>query len=164
MDPRYPEVTMADLQAQFDLARQVRDRFSEANQAVIAIRDIKSQIDDRIEKDATVSAQGDPLKTKFTEVEGEIYQYRNQSNQDPLNFPIKLNNKLGALMGAVQGVRGRPPAQAYEAFEYLSSELQTELDRIQELITTDLDQFNRMLRDKGLDPIQPPAPRQRVVT
>jgi photosystem II stability/assembly factor-like uncharacterized protein len=164
MDPRYPEVTMADLQAQFDLARQVRDRFSEANQAVIAIRDIKSQIDDRIEKDASVSAQGDPLKTKFTEVEGEIYQYRNQSNQDPLNFPIKLNNKLGALMGAVQGVRGRPPAQTYEVFEYLSSELQTELDRIQVLITTDLEQFNRMLRDKGLDPIQPPAPRQRVVT
>jgi hypothetical protein len=131
---------------------------------VISIRDIKSQIDDRIEKDASVRQQGDPLKTKFTDVEGEIYQYRNQSSQDPLNFPIKLNNKIGALMSAVQGVRGRPPAQTYEVFEYLSDELQAELDRIQVLITTDLEQFNRMLRDKGLDPVQPPASRQRVVT
>jgi hypothetical protein len=64
----------------------------------------------------------------------------------------------------VQGVRGRPPAQTYEVFEYLSDELQAELDRIQVLITTDLEQFNRMLRDKGLDPVQPPASRQRVVT
>jgi hypothetical protein len=131
---------------------------------VIAIRDMKAQIEDRIQRDASVRQQGDPLKTKFTDVEGEIYQYRNQSNQDPLNFPIKLNNKLAALMGAVQGVSGRPPAQTFAVFEHLSNELQTQLDQLQILITTDLGQLNRTLEQRNLDPIRPPAPRQRVVT
>ena len=45
---------MADLQAQFDLAMQVRDRTSAANEAVIRIRNVKAQIDDRISKAGNV--------------------------------------------------------------------------------------------------------------
>ena len=164
LDPRYPSVTLADLQAQFDLARQVLERTSDANHAVIGIRDVKSQVDDRVGRDASITPQANALKDKFTGVEGEIYQYRNQSSQDPLNYPIKLNNKLAALLGAVQGVNGRPTAQSREVFELLSAELKTQADRLQVLITTDLEQFNRLLREKGLEPIRPPQPRQRTVT
>lgn len=35
-------------------------------------------------------------------VEEEIYQVRNERNQDPLNYPIRLHNKIGALLGAVE--------------------------------------------------------------
>jgi len=41
-------------------------------------------------------------------VEQELYQTKNQSNQDPLNFPIKLNNKLAALEGVVQASDAAP--------------------------------------------------------
>jgi photosystem II stability/assembly factor-like uncharacterized protein len=157
-------VTDQDLKAQYDLATKVRDRTSEANQAVIDIRDIKTQVDDRAGKDASVKQPGDQLKEKFTGVEGEIYQYRNQSNQDPLNFPIRLNNKIAALMGAVEGVDGRPTAQAYEVFDLLAERLATQLSRLDVLIDTDLAAFNRLLQQKGLEPIRVPATRKKVVT
>jgi len=161
---RLANVTMEDLRAKFELAMNVRNATSNANEAVIDIRDIKTQVDDRIGKDASVQEPGDELKDKFTAVEGEIYQYRNQSNQDPLNFPIKLNNKIAALMGQVEGVDGRPTAQAYEVFDYLTDQLDTQLNQLNVLITTDLAEFNRLLREKGLDPIQPPERRLRPIT
>jgi photosystem II stability/assembly factor-like uncharacterized protein len=160
---RLADVTMEDLRAKFDLAMQVRNTTSDANEAVIDIRDIKGQVDDRIEEDNTVREPGDELKEKFTEVEGEIYQYRNQSNQDPLNFPIKLNNKIAALMGAVEGVDGSPTQQSYEVFDRLTDLLDTQMTRLNVLISTDLAEFNRLLREKGLDPITPPARRTRPV-
>ena len=156
---RLANVSVEDMRAQFELATRVRDRTSEANEAVIGMRDIKTQVDDRIGKDGSIRPQGDELKTKFTDVEGEIYQYRNQSNQDPLNFPIKLNNKIAALMGAVEGVDGRPTRQSYEVFDYLSGLLDAQLNRMEVLIRTDLDEFNQLLQSKGLEPIRPPARR-----
>jgi photosystem II stability/assembly factor-like uncharacterized protein len=158
------DVTDEDLKAQFDLAMQVRDRASEANQAVIDIRGIKGQVDDRAGKDASVKQPGETLKEKFTGVEGEIYQYRNQSNQDPLNYPIRLNNKIAALLGAVEGARGEPTAQAYEVFDLLSARLEAQLDRLDVLIRTDLAEFNKLLQQKGLEPIRAPERKRKVVT
>ncbi len=161
---RLASVSAADLQAQFDLAMKVRDRSSDANDAVINIRDIKTQVDDRIGKNASVKAPGQALEEKFTGVEGEIYQYRNRSSQDPLNFPIKLNNKIAALMGAVEGVDGRPTKQSYEVLADLSSQLDVQLNRLDVLIRTDLEQFNKLLKSKGLDPIKPPEKKQKPIT
>jgi len=159
MDPRHVDVTMEDLQRQFDLAIQVRDRTSQANQAVIDIRSIETGIDDRIEKDATVREQGEALEAKLSAVEEEIYQVRNQSNQDPLNFPIKLNNKLAALQGAVEGVHGAPTEQTYTVFEVLSEQLDARLVELYQILDTDLASFNELLESKGLEPIPDPRPR-----
>jgi len=156
---RLASISLEELRAQFELATRVRDRTSEANEAVIAIRDVKTQVDNRVGKDGSIRQQADGLKTKFTDVEGEIYQYRNQSSQDPLNFPIKLNNKMAALMGAVEGVDGRPTRQSYEVFDYLSAQLDQQFGRLDVLIRTDLEEFNRLLQSKGLEPIRPPARR-----
>ncbi len=54
-------------------------------------------------------------------MEGEIYQYRNRSSQDPLNYPIRLNNKLAALQGIVESGDARPTDQSYAVFKDLSS-------------------------------------------
>jgi photosystem II stability/assembly factor-like uncharacterized protein len=161
---RLANVTMEDLKAKFDLAMKIRDETSQANQAVIDIRDVKGQVDDRIGKDGSVRQPGTQLKDKFTDVEGEIYQYRNQSGQDPLNFPIMLNNKIAALMGAVEGVDGEPTAQSYEVYDYLSGLLDQQMNRLDVLIRTDLEEFNKLLRSKGLDPIKPPERARRTIT
>jgi photosystem II stability/assembly factor-like uncharacterized protein len=160
MDPRTPQVTVADLQAQFELAMQVRNRTSEANEAVIRIRDVKAQIDDRVQRLNNVKA-GDAaqqLKDKLSRVEEELYQVRNRSNQDPLNYPIKLNNKLAALLGAVEGVEGRPTAQSYEVFRELSARLDQQLTWLNQVFTQDVPKFNNdWLR--GQQPIRVPAAR-----
>lgn len=156
MDPRIQGVTVEDLQARFDLALAIRDRTSEANEAVILIRDIKAQIDERLEEgDARdLERAGERLKEALSAVEGEIYQVRNRSNQDPLNFPIKLNNKLAALMGVVESAESRPTDQSHEVFAYLSDLLRDELARLDEILRDEMDSFNAMLEDRGMDPIE----------
>ena len=71
---------------------------SEANNAVIQIRSIKEQLKDRVGKspDASLKSAADQLAASLSAVEEQIYQVKNQSNQDPLNFPIKINNRLAS--------------------------------------------------------------------
>lgn len=152
-DPRFPEITEADLQAQLDLAMKVRDATSAANEGVIRIRDVKSQIEDRGEKDASVRQRGGALAGKFSAVEEQLYQVRNRSSQDPLNYPIRLNNKLAALLGAVEGVPGRPTQQTYEVFDVLKARLDEQLGVLRVLVEKDLAEFNRFLQSKGLEPV-----------
>lgn len=163
-DPRFPAVTMADLQAQFDLAMKVRNRTSDANDGVIEIRDIKSQVEDRIAKQSSLKEAGTALERKLSIVEDSLYQVRNRSSQDPLNFPIRLNNELAALMGAVEGVEGQPTKPAYEVFDTLSARLQVQLDALEAILAHDLVQFNQQLRSNGLDPIEVKARKPQDVT
>ncbi len=157
LDPRLEdEVALADLQERFDFAMRVRDRVSEANEAVIRIRNIKGQVDDRLEEAdrSEIETQGRLVNDRLTDVEGEIYQYRSRSGQDPLNFPIRLNNKLAALIGIVESAETRPTAQSYEVFDVLSRELETELERLQTIIERDVARLNELLRAEGMDPVE----------
>jgi photosystem II stability/assembly factor-like uncharacterized protein len=154
---RHPlyEATQADLEAQFRLAIQIRDKVSEANNAVIQARDIKTQVTDRLAKsqDAKLRTTGDALDTKLTEVEEDVYQVRNQSGQDPLNFPIKINNRMASLLGVVNRGDGRPIGSAPLIFNDLKAELAVQTTRLQRTLDKELKAFNDELRRLGLAPI-----------
>ena len=152
-------VSDADLQAQFALARQISDKLSAADEAVIRIRAIKDQISARLAKtaDVKIKTAGDVLASKLTAIEGEIYQYRNRSSQDPLNFPIRLNNKLAALQGIVEYGDNRPTDQAYAVFKDLSERLDKQLAALDALLKIELAPFNRLLGAKKLEPVTNPA-------
>lgn len=157
MNPRAAAegVTLADLQAKFDFATRVRDRVTDANAAVIRMRSIKEQVDDRLAEsdNGELASLGGTVKDRLGGVESEIYQVKNQSNQDPLNYPIRLNNKLAALLNLVEGSYHRPTDQSYQVFDDLSGKLGTELDQMNLVITQDLARLNELLRELGLDPI-----------
>lgn len=150
--PLYKDVTHADLEAQFALAIRIRDKLSEANQAVIRIRDIKGQVVDRQGRssDARLKAVGDSLVRGISAVEEEIYQVRNQSGQDPLNFPIKVNNRLGTLNRSVNTGDGAPIGNAEPIFNDLVQELKVHTDRLEQILTTELPKLNAELRRLGL--------------
>jgi len=158
MDPRTSGVTEKDLQEQFDFAIKIRDKTSEANQAVIDIREIKKQLKDRTDKskDSKLAAAADALTKKLSEVEEEIYQVRNQSNQDPLNFPIKLNNRIAALRRSVETGDARPTNASYVVFKELSAELDAQLAKLKDLKTKDLADFNKTQEFWKLEPIKVP--------
>ena len=146
-------VSDADLQEQFDLQTQVRDKVSEANNAVIQIRRIKDQVKERTGKstDAQLAAAGARLTANLSAVEEQIYQVRNQSGQDPLNFPIKINNRLASLLGVVSRGDGKPIANASPIFTDLTAELKVQTDRLQQVLATDLTAFNTEARRAGVD-------------
>jgi hypothetical protein len=82
-----------------------------------------------------------------------VYQVKNQSNQDPLNFPIKTNNRLASLLRVVESGEGRPTGNVEPIFEDLKKELQAETDRLKKAVTTYLPRFNTLATRQGLEPI-----------
>lgn len=161
-DPRV-KATLAEWQEQSRLALQVRDRFSDANDAVKEIRRVKSELADREPKmpaaqQGAFKALSGTFLTAISEVEDSLYQTKNRSGQDPLNYPIRLNNRIGALLGVVQSSDGRPTDQSYAVFKVLSTELSTQLTKLRQLMATDLPKINAMLRAAGLKEIERKAP------
>jgi hypothetical protein len=136
-DPREITITQADLEEQFKLASAVRDKTSEANQMVIKIREMKKQIGDQVKKSAGLSAAGERLTTRLSAVEEDLYQVRNRSGQDPLNFPIKINNQLAALMRVIETGDAKPTDQSYVVFKELSAQLDAIRVRLDELLKKD---------------------------
>jgi len=148
-------VSDADLRAQFELASRIRDKVNEANDAIIQIRRIKAQLADRVQKasSADVKAIAEQFAKEMSAVEEDVYQVRNQSNQDPLNFPIKTNNRLASLLRVVQAGEGKPLGNAEPIFNDLQAELKAQTDRLQKVLGTYLPRFNQLAQRLGIDPI-----------
>ena len=155
-DPRLTNVTEDDLAKQFALAIQVRDKTSEANETVIRIRELKKQLKERTDKanDASLKAAAEALTGKLSAVEEAIYQVRNRSNQDPLNFPIKLNNQIAALRRSIESGDGRPTEQSYVVCKELSAQIDAQRKRLDEVLGNDLTAFNRLLSERKVDPVR----------
>jgi photosystem II stability/assembly factor-like uncharacterized protein len=151
------DVTDQDLREQFDLAIKVRDKASQANDAVLLIRGIRAQITDRKTKAAgkpAVAKALDELEQALSTVEGEIYQVKLQSSQDPLNFPIKLNNKIAALQGIIESADVRPTEQTYSMFRTLSNRLDEQLTKLDAGVKTRMPPVNQILQREKLEPLK----------
>ncbi|HMF93077.1 MAG TPA: hypothetical protein VKE96_02230, partial [Vicinamibacterales bacterium] len=148
-------VSDEDVRAQFELASRIRDKVNEANNAIIQIRRIKQQLADRVQKSnsADVKAIAEQFTKEMSAVEEDVYQVRNQSNQDPLNFPIKTNNRLASLLRVVNTGEGRPIGNAEPIFNDLQAELKAETDRLQKVLSTYLPRVNQLAQRLGLEPI-----------
>jgi photosystem II stability/assembly factor-like uncharacterized protein len=156
-DPRIDSVTIADLAEQFRLAMEVRDKTTQANEIVIVIRELKKQMADRLKanQDAALKTALDAFRDKLGAIEEDVYQVRNRSNQDPLNFPIKLNNRLAALGRSIETGDGKPTAGAYKVFEELSKELAVQQGRLDDALKAGLPEVNRLLADRKLKELTP---------
>lgn len=156
-DPRN-QVTMDELQAQFDFIISVKDKLSETNNAITNIREARKQINL-----VTGNMKGDDFKEindkaknilkAMKEVEEALYQTKNQSGQDPLNFPIKLNNKLGHLNSLVSTGDNPPTASAIAFKKEVTAAIDTELNKLKEVFETEIPAFNKMVKEKGVDAV-----------
>jgi hypothetical protein len=162
LDPRLAKqgVTEADLHEQYKLSLQVREKVSAANNAVIQVRSIREQVNDRLAKvperrRKEIQALADGLMKPLTAVEEEVYQVRNRSSQDPLNYPIKLNNKIAALSGVIESADSKPTDQTYEVFKELSALLEKQLAQRDATLKSELQRLNAALRREKLEPIDP---------
>ena len=146
LDPR-EHVTQADLEAQFKLACQARDEVSKADEMVIQIRKISKDLKDRADqaKEENITSAGAALRDRLSTIEEELYQVRNRANEDPLNFPIKLNNIIAALARSIETGDNPPTDQDYEVFHVLTQRLNAVQTKYNQVIQKDLANFNQML-------------------
>ena len=160
-DPRL-KTTPEEYQRQFDLLMKISGRVSAANDAVRKIREVREQLDGAATRarglpgDAgrRIGQQADSIKGRLAAVEEQIYQVKNRSSQDPLNYPIKLNNKIAALAGVVGGTDAKPTSQSYTVFADLSSQLDRQLSAMRGALIA-LPAINAGLKDAGLPAIVP---------
>ncbi|HXR96919.1 MAG TPA: hypothetical protein VN709_03665 [Terriglobales bacterium] len=142
-NPHSP-ATQADLQAQFDLDEKVVDAESRANQAVIDARTLRDKVRAAIAANPALKSAGEPVIADLTDVEETIYQPLSHASEDPLNFPIKINNRIGHLMGVIEGsYDARPTDQTYTVFAELDKELDAALAKFQQVKSGPLAAFNR---------------------
>jgi len=163
VDPR-SKVTPAELREQFTFLKRLRDTVNAATTAVITIRNLQAQLEDRLRgaSDTTRLAPGArALVGRLAAIEGELYQVRNRSFQDPLNFPPMLVERISGLGGMVASVDARPPAQAYDVYRMFAAELQRQLLALRAALGGDLQAVNAALRAASLSRIVPKAAELR---
>ncbi len=154
-DPRL-KTTPEQYSSQLALALQIRDKLSQTNQAVIDIRETKKQLGEYVTlwKDNPAAKKivdtAKELTEKLTAVESELYQVKNQASEDPLNYPIKLNNRLAALSGVVQQNDAGPTKQTNMVYEEVASEVNVQLNVARKLLTDDVAAFNKLVKDANI--------------
>ncbi len=140
---------------QVSLAIQVRDKLSETNQGVVRVREARQQLEPYAKReDKKVADAASALIKKLTAVEEELYQTKLRSGQDPLNYGIKLNNKLAHVLAVVTSSDDEPTQPSYMVYEELATKVNVQLRTLNGLLTTDLMAFNKLVHDSNAPAVQ----------
>lgn len=146
-DPR-AEASTQDMQNQFDFITSVNETVDKAHKSIKKIRKINAQLKSfatqykEEEKTKDLVKKAKDLQKKFGDIEKALYQTKNRSNQDPLNFPIKLTNKLGHLNSLVGMGDFGPTAQDIAVKNELTKKIEEQLVAFDKLISEEIESFN----------------------
>ena len=155
-DPR-AEVTIEEMQRQFDFVSLVNATADKAHKAIKSIRILRKKLEDfeiiyKENKElSSLCANARKLKASLIEIEKALYQTQNKSNQDPLNFPIRLTNKLGHLNELVTTNDFPPTDQDEIVRKHLTYEINEKMTEYKKLILEDLESFNKDFSKLNLD-------------
>ncbi len=158
IDPRLSS-SVADLQARHDYIAESNDVLSETHRAIKRIRSVREQVNGVTERTKEMAGSDQleeaskALLDKMKTIEETLYQTKNQSRQDPLNYPIRLNNKLAAVKGTVQRGEYPPTDQQIDVKDELIDSINIELQKLQELLDNEIPSLNQMAKDLNLPAI-----------
>ncbi|HKW35033.1 MAG TPA: hypothetical protein VJN92_18625 [Candidatus Acidoferrum sp.] len=173
MDPRV-KTSAEDLRKQFDLILKLRDRTDEMNKAIIAIRDLRGQLQ-ALEKrlgpsQASQPAKGDggdpsnpvvtastDLRKKIAAIEEELIQVNGKSTEDFANYPTKLESKLAYLQNVTDSADTAPTAAEEAVFAELDQRLGTQLAKWRDVLSKDVLALNDAMRKNNIALIAPSA-------
>jgi hypothetical protein len=166
-DPRI-DVTKADLVEQTAFLVTLRDQLSRVHETVARLRRVRADLTTWRERIAgrpgaeSATAGIAALLDGLVPIEEALIQPRIKVHEDPLNYPIRLNNKLASLANAVSTAPCQPSLQAREVFAALQDEAEREIARLNELLAASLPEVNEELRAMDLafvpDGAQAPQP------
>ncbi|MEM6769614.1 MAG: glycosyl hydrolase [Bacteroidota bacterium] len=159
-DPRV-KASEADMAAQFNFMKEVQDKTSEAHQAIIDLRKVRDQVkafQGQLPGNASeeLKAKGKAIIDGLTEVEEALYQTKNRSRQDPLNFPIRLTNKLAHLNSLMGIGTYKPTAAAYAVKQEIGDLIDAELTVYRTILAEMIPAYNKMILDEGVRVIAVP--------
>jgi photosystem II stability/assembly factor-like uncharacterized protein len=160
-DPR-SSATPADIKAQFDFLIQVRDKLSETNKAIVRIRKIRDQMNqvtgplkDKEEMKPIVDL-AKAILDEMKKIEETLYQTKNRSRQDPLNFPVRLNDKLAGVGSEAESGDYRPNDQTVAVYKELSGKIDAALSALDKIVSEQVPKFNALVREKQIAAVTVP--------
>jgi hypothetical protein len=151
------EATVVQMQEQFDFVNGVNQTIDKAHQAIKKIRTVNKKLkefqsnfaEDKSAKE--LREQAKKLTIALSAVEKTLYQTQNRSNQDPLNFPIRLTNKLGHINNLVLINDFPPTAQDKIVRDELTKAIEEQLVTYTSLMEKEVTAFNKAFKEKELD-------------
>ena len=155
-DPR-SEVSISQMKKQFDFINNVNKTVDRAHRAIKNTRIICKKLKDFIDNYSSVQKYSDltnkakSLSKSLNDVEKALYQTQNKSAQDPLNFPIRLTNKLGYLNSLVANSDFPPTNQDELVRIELTNKVNFYLSTYDKLVSEDLENFNKAFAELNLD-------------
>jgi hypothetical protein len=157
LDPR-SEGDIDDRAAQFRFLLEIRNKLDETHDAIRQMREVKAQISNlksRIDSDkySEVVKEGERLDSLLTEIEKVLYQTKLKSNQDMLNYPIRLNNKLAHVASLASMGIYRPTDQMIKVKDDITAKINVELKKWYAIRDNELDVYNDLIRDSKVDVI-----------
>lgn len=153
-DPNY-KCSQEDYQAQQDFLLKVQAKFNEVIKGIKDIRLAKSQMTDFVSKQgkgcpAEVKQMADSLSKALTSIEEKLHQTKAKSGQDVLNFPIRLDDKIGGVFDMASSGNMAPAKQSIAVYNELAAQADIELAKIKVIVTDGLKAFNKLVREKEL--------------
>jgi len=162
MDPRLEDVTTADLQAEYDLAAEIRDSTNAIYDAIRTIRSVREQVTSIAEHASEaghdeLEPEAEAIAEELTSIEEDLMQTQNESHQDPLNFPPQLDNQYAYLYGYVANAQGPPTEGARERLADVNDAWRDLRGQLQSVLSTDVPAFNEQVRELGSEPVFVPS-------
>jgi photosystem II stability/assembly factor-like uncharacterized protein len=152
-DPRSSS-TNEDLKEQFDFLISVRDKVTEIHKSIVQIRSTKDQLRNLKEKlsdeHIEINKSIDSILERISKIEENLYQTKNRSGQDPLNFPIRLNNKLAHLLSVASRGNFKPTDQMYGVRDELIEKINAQLLKWENIKSSDLDKLNATILENNI--------------
>jgi len=158
-DPRLT-VTAQDLQKQFDLRMAIHEQLESIQNAVLEIRSlhqklstVRTDVKGKRPDAERVTQAADALEQKVDAVEDKLIQRKAVANEDPLNFPIRLNNMIASLNQSVGHGDTAPNQPQYTEFNELKGMAAEYLGEWNQLKEKDLAAFNALIRQDKMPAI-----------
>ncbi len=148
-DPRL-EVDGSDYMEKYEFVMSINRKLSEAHTAIKNIRKLKSQMKDflAIHNNEVIKQEVNNIDSLLTDIEKNLYQTKNRSNQDPLNYPIKLTNKLAHLNSLIQVGEFRPTQQMYDVRNELNILIDAQLFKFERIRDTEIKALNALIKEQ----------------
>lgn len=160
LNKKYP-TTEAEIEKQYEFIDAIKSTIDRSHKALIEIRDLKKQLNDfcskldKNEKTDSLFLIKDAIDSVLTKIENELYQTKSKSNQDPINYPIKLTNKLAHLIALYEHGNFPPTLQAEAYRNEVTKLIDDQLQRFVQVKSEHLKYFNHKIRSLELDFIKP---------
>lgn len=157
-DPRSAS-SQKDLDEQFGFLISVRDKLTATHETIKEIRSARTQINalkSKVKKQENMSDLSeliDTVSSQMTAIEEALYQTKNRSRQDPLNFPIKLNDKLSGLANISDWGEWKPTNQAVAVRDEIFQLIDAEISKWNSLKSNEIKDLNKMVREKQVDAV-----------